>query len=41
MKFSAEARTAFMHAMDFIDVEHKRLVRYPHWYLWALGVSPN
>jgi len=40
MKFSAE-RTQFMHAMDFIDIEHKRLVHEPHWYLWALGVSPD
>ncbi len=39
MKFSAEERTNFMHAMDFNDVEHKRLVHGPHWYLWALGVS--
>lgn len=41
MKFSAQERTNFMHAMDFIDVEHKRLVHGPHWYLWALGVSPD
>ena len=41
MKFSAEERTDFMHAMDFVDVEHKRLVQGPHWYLWALGVSPD
>ena len=41
MKFSAEERTNFMHAMNFVDVEHKRLVHEPHWYLWALGVSPD
>ncbi len=41
IKFSAQERTTFMHAMNFIDVEHKRLVREPHWYLWALGVSPD
>jgi len=41
MKFSPQERTNFMHAMDFIDVEHKRLVHGPHWYLWALGVSPD
>ena len=41
MKFSAEERTHIMHAMDFVDVEHKRLVHEPHWYLWALGVSPD
>lgn len=41
MKFSAQERTNFMHAMDFVDVEHKRLVQGPHWYLLALGVSPD
>ncbi len=41
MKFSAKERTTFLRAMDFIDVEHKRLVEGPHWYLWALGVSPD
>jgi ribosomal protein S18 acetylase RimI-like enzyme len=41
MKFSAQERTNFMNAMDFVDVEHKCLVQGPHWYLWALGVSPD
>ncbi len=41
MKFSAQERTNFMHAIDFIEVEHKRLVQGPHWYLWALGVSSD
>ncbi len=41
IKLSRKERTNFIHAMDFVDGEHKRLVRGPHWYLWALGVSPD
>ncbi len=41
LKLSSQERTNFIQAMDFSDIEHKRLVQGPHWYLWALGVSPD
>ena len=30
-----------MNVMNYADAEHKRLMKTPHWYLWALGVEPN
>ena len=41
MKFEADSRGRFMNVMNYADAEHKRLMKTPHWYLWALGVEPN
>ena len=41
LKFEADSRGRFLDVMNFADAEHKRLMKTPHWYLWALGVEPD
>ena len=41
MKYEGEARSRFMGVLSYTDSEHKRIMKTPHWYLWALGVEPD
>lgn len=41
MKLGAEERRKFFATMNYVDDLHKRLVPEHHWYLWALGVTPE
>ena len=41
MVLPKDARGRFFPMMRFFEGRHKNLMPGPHWYLWALGVSPN
>jgi ribosomal protein S18 acetylase RimI-like enzyme len=40
MQFEKESRVRFLDMISYVNELHKRLIREPHWYLWALGVEP-
>ena len=40
LRFSAAARRRAMSVFGYSEKLHRRAMSKPHWYLWALGVSP-
>jgi ribosomal protein S18 acetylase RimI-like enzyme len=40
-RFGLKAYRRFDENMSFAGELHKRSVRQPHWYLWAIGVAPE
>ncbi|MFC1552702.1 GNAT family N-acetyltransferase [Candidatus Latescibacterota bacterium] len=41
MRFKPDSRKRLMTLLNFIEKKHEKLIRCPHWYLWALGVDPD
>ena len=41
IRFPRAERFRFLQAMSLLDAYHTRHMPDPHWYLWALGVTPT
>ena len=41
MRFHPESRKLLMALVSLIETMHRESTGEPHWYLWALGVSPE
>ena len=40
MRFTSDARRRAMGVIGYTEALHRRAMPGPHWYLWALGVTP-
>ena len=40
-KVKSDVWKRVIHSSDFASLIHKRHTRFPHWYLWIIGVDPK